>query len=94
MKIFTGKVKHTKMAKTATVAVERVVAHPIYKKRYKKIKKYHVHDELGVKVGQEVKFVASRPYSKLKRWKIIEIVNKSGKSKAGSKKKKGAKTQK
>lgn len=84
MKIFTGKVKHTKMAKTATVAVERVVAHPIYKKRYKKIKKYHVHDELGVKVGQEVKFTASRPYSKLKRWKVIEIVNKSRVGSKGS----------
>lgn len=82
MKIFTGKVIHTKMAKTATVAVERFVAHPIYKKRYKKIKKYHVHDELGAKIGQEVKFVASRPYSKLKRWKVIEIVDKS---KVGSK---------
>jgi len=76
MKIFTGKVVSTKMAKTATVAVMRVVVHPLYKKRLKKIRKYHVHDELGVSEGQTVKFVACRPISKLKKWKIIEVVEK------------------
>lgn len=74
MKIFTGKVISTKMAKTATVFVWRVVIHPVYKKRFKRSKKYHVHDELGVKVGDEVRFTASKPYSKLKKWKIIEVV--------------------
>lgn len=74
MKIFTGKVISTKMAKTATVFVWRVVTHPVYKKRFKRSKKYHVHDELGVKVGDEVRFTASKPYSKLKKWKIIEVV--------------------
>lgn len=83
MKVFQGKVVSTKMPKTATVAVERVVVHPLYKKRFKKVKKYHVHDELGAKEGEVVKFVASRPYSKLKRWKILEVVNtkRKGKSK-------------
>lgn len=75
MKVFTGKVISTKMPKTATVAVERVVAHPVYKKRYKKTKKYHVHDEIGVLVGQKVKFVETRPISKLKKWKIMEVLN-------------------
>jgi len=74
MKVLTGKVISTKMAKTATVAVERIVAHPLYHKRYKRVKKYHVHDEVGAKVGQTVKFIASRPYSRLKRWKITGIV--------------------
>lgn len=74
MKIFTGKVISTKMAKTATVNVERIVVNPIYKKRTKVIRKYHVHDELGAEVGQTVKFVATRPISKLKKWKITEIV--------------------
>ena len=83
MKVFTGKVKSVKMKKTAVVAVERVVPHPVYKKRMKKVKKYLVHDSFGVKLGQTVKFVASKPYSKLKKWKIIEIVE--------EKKKKGAK---
>ena len=81
MKVFTGKVVSTKMKDTATVAVERVVVHPIYKKRYRRIKKYHVHDEIGVKVGQEVKFCASKPYSKSKKWKIIEVVDDKSKGK-------------
>lgn len=62
------------MDKTATVEVERIVAHPIYKKRLKKTKKYQVHDELGAKEGQEVKFVATKPISKLKKWKVIEVI--------------------
>jgi small subunit ribosomal protein S17 len=76
MKIFTGKVISTKMTNTATVAVERVVVHPVYKKRFKRVKKYHLHDEIGAKVGQTVKFVASKPYSKLKKWKLLEIIEK------------------
>jgi small subunit ribosomal protein S17 len=74
MKIFIGQVISTKMSKTATVAVERIVVHPIYKKRLKRTKKYHVHDELGVKVGDKVTFAACKPVSKLKKWKIIEVV--------------------
>ncbi len=75
MKIFIGKVVSTKMSKTATVAVERIVVHPMYKKRFKRTKKYHVHDELGVKVDDRVSFAACKPVSKLKRWKIIEVIN-------------------
>ena len=81
MKILIGKVVSTKMDKTATVAVERVVVHPLYKKRYKRIKKYHVHDELGAKVSDVVKFVASKPYSKSKKWKLVEIVEDETKKK-------------
>ena len=80
MKIFKGKVISTKMEKTATVAVERIIIHPVYKKRYKRTKKYHVHDEFGVNVGDEVKFTESRPYSKLKKWKITEVINKKSSS--------------
>lgn len=72
MKIFTGKVISKKMQKTATVAVERMVVHPVYKKRIKRIKKYQVHDETGAEVGQVVKFMASKPYSKTKKWKTVE----------------------
>ncbi len=74
MKIFTGKVIATKMAKTATVEVEKIVIHPLYKKRFRRMTVYHVHDELGTKAGDVVKFAASKPYSKLKKWKIIEVV--------------------
>src|SRR5688572_16647972 len=72
MKIFTGKVINTNKAKTATVEITRLVAHSVYGKRVKKTKKYHVHDENQTsKVGDIVKFVASRPYSKLKKWALL-----------------------
>ena len=76
MKIFTGKVISKKMSLTATVAAEGVLVHKLYGKIYKKTKKYHVHDTLGVEVGDHVKFVSSKPYSKLKRWKIISVIGK------------------
>jgi small subunit ribosomal protein S17 len=80
MKIFIGKVISTKMPKTATVAVERTVVHPMYHKRFKKVKKYHVHDEVGVAEGDMVRFSAGKPQSRLKKWKIIEkVVTKKGK---------------
>lgn len=75
MKLLKGKVISKKMQKTATVVVTRVAIHKIYKKRYKVTKKYHVHDELDTKVGDMVIFVSSKPYSKLKKWKIIDIEN-------------------
>ncbi len=79
MKILVGKVISTKMAKTATVEVVRTVAHPVYGKPVKRTKKYHLHDELGAKIGNTVHFVAARPVSKLKKWKIIEIMGQNGK---------------
>lgn len=75
MKIFKGEVVSTKMDKTATVLVKYVISHPIYVKRIMKKRKYHVHDELGVKVGQRVCFVASKPYSKTKKWIITEVID-------------------
>lgn len=74
MKIFTGKVISKKMQKTATVLVERLVLHPIYLKRIKRSKKYHVQDDIGANEGDLVKFESCYPVSKLKKWKIIEIV--------------------
>lgn len=62
------------MAQTATVVVEKVTIHPVYKKRVKTEKKYQVHDETGTEAGQRVKFAASKPYSKTKKWKIISII--------------------
>lgn len=78
MKIFTGKVISKKMENTATVVVERVVMHPVYKKRFKRTKKYHVHDEVGTAVGEVVNFVATKPISKLKKWKIVSSEAKKG----------------
>jgi len=82
MKVFTGKVIRTKMAKTATVAVERLVAHPIYKKRMAKTKLFHAHDELGVKVGDTVIIRDIKPVSKLKKWGVVEVVKTQKEKKA------------
>ena len=87
MKVIIGKVISNKMQKTATVLVERMVIHPLYKKRYKKVRKFQVHDEIGVEVGKKVKFVASKPYSKTKKWKIIEVIETAKKVKKGKDKK-------
>ena len=74
MKVFTGKVIGLKQAKTATVSVERVKIHPLYKKRFTRSTKYQVHDEVGVKLGDVVKFADCKPVSKSKKWKIIKVV--------------------
>lgn len=74
MKIFTGRIIAKKDEKTAKVVIERVVAHPLYRKRLKRVKNYLVHDEFQAKVGDLVKFKAGRPVSKLKKWQIIEIL--------------------
>ena len=67
------------MSSTATVVVGSTLVHKLYGKIYKRSRKYHVHDTLGTEVGDIVKFVSSKPYSKLKRWKIINVVGKNGK---------------
>lgn len=86
MKTFTGKVIAKKMSKTATVAVERVITHPLYGKKFRSVKKYHVHDEINAKVGDVVLFAPSRPYSRLKRWKIIKVISEQPKSAVSKKK--------
>lgn len=76
MRVLEGVVISTKMKKTATIEVERIKVHPIYKKRIKIKKKYHVHNELGIKVGDWVKIQECRPISKTKKWKIMEVIKK------------------
>ena len=76
MKKFVGQVTSAKTDKTITVQVIRFKIHPIYKKRLKIKKKFHVHDELGVKKGDQVVFVETRPISKTKKWKVLEVVKK------------------
>ena len=74
MKTYIGEVISAKTPKLAIVLVERVVRHPLYGKRVRKTKRYHVHDEKGVKTGQTIQFRESKPYSKTKRWKVIKII--------------------
>lgn len=71
MKIFTGTVLAVR-PKTAVVEMERIVTHPLYKKKLRRHRKYQVQDEVGVKVGDKVKFAASKPYSRTKRWRILK----------------------
>jgi small subunit ribosomal protein S17 len=66
------------MDKTITVAVERKVKHPIYGKFVKKTTRFHAHDEKNeCTVGDVVKIMESRPLSKTKRWRLVEIVEKA-----------------
>lgn len=74
MKKFVGQVISTKMAKTAVIEVSRYKVHPIYQKRVKVKKKYHVQDEIGVKVGDQVLFQQRHPISKTKKWQITEVL--------------------
>ncbi len=73
----TGKVISTKMDKTITVAVERRLQHPVYGKFIKKTIKLVAHDENNVcSEGDTVKIMETRPLSKTKRWRLVEIVEK------------------
>ncbi|MEY2587292.1 MAG: ribosomal protein [Bacteroidota bacterium] len=74
----TGIVSSDKMNKTITVAVERKVKHPIYGKFVKKTTKFHAHDEKNeAKPGDVVKIAETRPMSKTKRWRLVEILEKA-----------------
>ncbi|MGM0653828.1 30S ribosomal protein S17 [Desulfobacter latus] len=73
-----GLIVSDKMDKSVVVRVERIVQHKVYKKYIKRYKKYHAHDEQNeCKIGDEVKIIETRPLSKLKRFRITEIVKKA-----------------
>jgi small subunit ribosomal protein S17 len=74
MKTIIGKVITAKMKNTVVVEVEKSMAHPVYHKRIRRTKKYHAHNETEVKTGDIVKLAESRPLSKTKKWKVIEII--------------------
>ena len=73
-----GQVVSTKMAKTIVVEVSRRVPHPLYKRIIGKQKKFYAHDEENsAKLGDVVRIVECRPLSKLKRWRLAEIVRRA-----------------
>jgi len=73
-----GIVVSDKMDKTISIAIERKVPHPIYKKYFKKTTKLMAHDEKSeCRVGDKVKVMETRPVSKSKRWRLVEIVEKA-----------------
>ena len=72
-----GVVSSNKMDKTITVSVERKVKHPLYGKFVKKSTKFHAHDEKNeCSIGDTEKIMESRPLSKTKRWRLVEVVEK------------------
>ena len=74
----TGKVVSDKMDKTIVVAVENHVKHPLYKKIVKKTYKLKAHDENNeCRIGDTVKVMETRPLSKDKRWRLVEIIEKA-----------------
>jgi small subunit ribosomal protein S17 len=72
-----GVVVSDKMSKTAIIAVERRVKHPVYKKYIKRTTKYTAHDARDeCQVGDKVKIIETRPLSKTKRWQVVEVLEK------------------
>ena len=73
-----GIITSDKMVKTITVAVERRVKHPLYGKFMKKTKKYHAHDEENTaRIGDRVRIMETRPLSKSKRWRLVEVIERA-----------------
>lgn len=77
-KVYTGRVVSDKMEKTITVLVETYKFHPLYGKRVKYSKKFKTHDENNTaKIGDVVRIMETRPQSKTKRFRLIEVVEES-----------------
>lgn len=72
-----GVVVSDKMDKTVVVAVERQVKHPLYKKYIKQTSKFKAHDDQNqCDIGDKVRIMETRPLSRTKRWRIVEIIEK------------------
>ena len=74
-KVLLGEVVSDRMHKTITVKVERRIRHSVYERVIKRSKKYHAHDEQNqCEVGDQVRIMETRPLSKTKRWRLVEVV--------------------
>ncbi|MCP4537312.1 MAG: 30S ribosomal protein S17 [Chloroflexi bacterium] len=74
-KVLVGRVTSDKMDKTAIVVVERTVRHPLYGKVLRRKKKYKAHDEENAcQIGDRVRIIESRPVSREKRWRVVEVL--------------------
>ena len=77
-RLLTGTVISTAMDKTVVVEVVSLKAHPVYKKRYRATKKYYVHDEENqCNTGDRITISETRPLSKTKRWRVLDIVERA-----------------
>lgn len=73
-----GTVVSDKMQKTVVVAIERRVAHPLYGKQVTRTKKFHAHDEEErARIGDVVRIMETRPLSRTKRWRVVEILERA-----------------
>ncbi len=74
-KVREGVVVSNKMQKTVTVRVERTIRHPEFDKVIRQAKKYYAHvEDLKLEIGQKVQIVETKPLSKLKRWRVVGVV--------------------
>ncbi|ALA57643.1 30S ribosomal protein S17 [Nitrospira moscoviensis] len=72
-----GRVLSNKMDKTVVVAVERSVIHPVYRKVLRRVTKLKAHDEQNAcHIGDQVRMVETRPLSKEKHWRVVEVIQK------------------
>ena len=77
-KVKVGTVVSDKMDKTVVVAIEDFVRHPLYGKAVKRTKKVKAHDEMNeCRIGDRIRIMETRPISKQKRWRLVEIVEKA-----------------
>ena len=77
-RLLTGQVVSDKMDKTRVISVQRITRHPLYGKIIRSNKKYKIHDEQNEsRQGDVVKAIESKPYSKDKTWRLVEVVEKS-----------------
>ncbi len=77
-RVLTGTVISNTMDKTVVVEVVSLKAHPVYKKRYRTTKKYYVHDEENqCNAGDKISISETRPLSKTKRWRVLDIVERA-----------------
>src|SRR5512135_3097179 len=80
----TGRVVSDKMDKTIVVSVERLTRHPLYKRVIRATTKFAAHDEANsARVGDTVLIEESRPLSRTKRWRLVEVLSRAGEERAG-----------
>jgi small subunit ribosomal protein S17 len=72
-----GRVVSNKMEKTVVISVDRLVRHRLYKKIMRRSSKFMAHDELRCNIGDVVRVVETRPMSKRKRWRVVEVVERA-----------------
>ncbi|MGB9847221.1 MAG: 30S ribosomal protein S17 [Desulfotomaculales bacterium] len=77
-KVRVGRVVSDKMEKTVVVAVETLVRHPLYQRTVRRTRKFKAHDENNAcRVGDRVRIMETRPLSKEKRWRVVEIIQRA-----------------